>query len=404
MRLGLQPPPDGYHYELMSEVMKRYSPGSYKIVPMDKAIIKQRQTPSKVRRLDSDHVDNDDKPGGGNDDNKGAHGDKDNKEDHGDKDNKEDHGDKNNKEDHGDEDNKEDQGNDSDNHENGDVHDKHDHEKSANKEDHGDDGDNHENGNHEKEQHGGHHQGHGHDSHKNGEDDDKHEENHGGKDDQDYDPADVLDGNMFEAMEENAKHDGHGDDKRRKKRDFWFKLPFMSSPEHETKTDTVVTTKSVTSTVPPTDSTASTTVTDTTVTATTVATEGSKSDSSGGTSDVDAQKVTVVTAVATTSDSGFMDGVQSGVLRIVAIGQDVKTSLVEAAPYLPMVWKVVVFLVPGLSQYELLLLAENVATVTTQALHDYEAGESLSSVLTDVAKKAIWESVLVSVYKSKNEY
>lgn len=78
----------------------------------------------------------------------------------------------------------------------------------------------------------------------------------------------------------------------------------------------------------------------------------------------------------------------SALMNIVGIGQDVENSLVAAAPYLPMVCKVAMFVVPGLSHYQMLMMALNMATITSQAYRNYENGESITTVTAKLAYQA----------------
>ncbi|XP_025415082.1 uncharacterized protein LOC112686838 [Sipha flava] len=94
------------------------------------------------------------------------------------------------------------------------------------------------------------------------------------------------------------------------------------------------------------------------------------------------------------ADSGqttTMDSLKSQLVNIVDVGKDVHNSLVVAAPYLPIVFKVATFVVPSLSTYQVLVLSVNVATVTAQALQDYWDGKEVSH---DAIQKLVMETLL----------
>lgn len=84
---------------------------------------------------------------------------------------------------------------------------------------------------------------------------------------------------------------------------------------------------------------------------------------------------TITTGMATTpKDVEDTDGDQPDVMNIVVIGGDVEKSLVVAAPYLPLVYKVTTHFVPSLSPYKVVTLSLNVAALTTEASQNYEKG------------------------------
>jgi len=74
----------------------------------------------------------------------------------------------------------------------------------------------------------------------------------------------------------------------------------------------------------------------------------------------------------------FMDYAtqSSNETHIVTIGLDVRKSLVEAAPYLPLVNKLTTYIVPDLSPSDVVTLSLNVAALTTQAAADYANAET----------------------------
>jgi len=75
----------------------------------------------------------------------------------------------------------------------------------------------------------------------------------------------------------------------------------------------------------------------------------------------------------------FMNSAQSKITHIVGIGTDVKRAMVEAAPYLPLVNKVATYIVPDLSQRDVLMLSVNVAALTTQGIKNYSSAEVAES-------------------------
>lgn len=85
-----------------------------------------------------------------------------------------------------------------------------------------------------------------------------------------------------------------------------------------------------------------------------------------------------------TEDAGLFDQIQSSIANI---GDNVESSLVKVAPYLPLVTKVAMFVVPGLREYQMLMMAMEVATITSQGYKRYSEGESMTSVASSTAWK-----------------
>lgn len=127
------------------------------------------------------------------------------------------------------------------------------------------------------------------------------------------------------------------------------------------------------------------------------------------TTEVDGDVKTVVTSTVTSTDGAVvatdktvdesrrmttMDGLKTRMMNIVDIGKDVQNSLVVSAPYLPVVFKVATYLVPGLSSYQVLVLSVNVATVTAQAIQDYRDGKEISK---DAIGKLVMDTLLVRI-------
>ncbi|XP_060854816.1 uncharacterized protein LOC132932452 isoform X2 [Rhopalosiphum padi] len=75
----------------------------------------------------------------------------------------------------------------------------------------------------------------------------------------------------------------------------------------------------------------------------------------------------------------FMNSAPSKTTYVVSIGTDVKKALVEAAPYLPLVNRVSTYIVPDLSQRDVLALSVNVAALTTQGIKNYSNAEVAES-------------------------
>lgn len=88
------------------------------------------------------------------------------------------------------------------------------------------------------------------------------------------------------------------------------------------------------------------------------------------------------------SDEGYLDRIGSA---IVDVGEDVESCLVTAAPYLPLVTKVALFVVPGLREYQMLVMALNVASITSDAYKRYDDGEGM----TTVAASAAWQMFML---------
>lgn len=169
----------------------------------------------------------------------------------------------------------------------------------------------------------------------------------------------------------------------RKRRGFFdFSFPsFMSSNVNET------TTKS-TSVVNGGDVTTTTTGTTTDVETKACSDVGEKTAVNTTTSS------TTTVNTTTAAGAGFMSYYNAATVSIVGIGKELGSSMVVAAPYLPIVYKVAIFIVPGLSSYQALLLAVNVATITTEAVRNYEGGQSFSQVASDAGYQALKTSMV----------
>lgn len=84
-------------------------------------------------------------------------------------------------------------------------------------------------------------------------------------------------------------------------------------------------------------------------------------------------EMTTTAAKVEEAYKNFMDATQSSTeTHIVTIGSDVRKSLVNAAPYLPLVNKLATYVVPDLSPRDVVTLSLNVAALTTQGAADYE--------------------------------
>lgn len=195
----------------------------------------------------------------------------------------------------------------------------------------------------------------------------------------------------------------------RNKRSFFnIKLPFMSTSstdetvtEETTGTSGISTTQTNCVTVKKVGDVTTTRTNAVTVKETSVV---SPADVSGVSTDASTAGV-VSTDAATTSvvsteivnDDGYFNTMRTNVMHIVSIGQEVENSMVVAAPYLPMVFKVAVYLIPGISTYQVLTLSVNVATITAQALVHYAEGESLTEVAFEAGGQIAY-SALVRTY------
>lgn len=82
------------------------------------------------------------------------------------------------------------------------------------------------------------------------------------------------------------------------------------------------------------------------------------------------------------ADADLFDQIQSSIANI---GENAESGLVKAAPYLPLVTKVAMFIVPGLREYQMLMMAIEVATITSQGYKRYNDGESMTSVASSTA-------------------
>lgn len=80
--------------------------------------------------------------------------------------------------------------------------------------------------------------------------------------------------------------------------------------------------------------------------------------------------------------------------NFISAGKDLASSMMAAAPYLPLVYKIAVFIVPGLSSYYILLYAVNVAAITAQAVQNYQSGQSMTSVTSEAGMKLLYNSLV----------
>lgn len=126
-----------------------------------------------------------------------------------------------------------------------------------------------------------------------------------------------------------------------------------------------------------------------------------KTNSNIATDTADGVSTTMTGDVSTeiVNNGGFYNMMQNNVMHIVDIGKDVKDSMVTAAPYLPMVFKIAVYFIPGMSSYQVLMLSVNIATITSQAILRYSEGESISSVAFDAGTKIAYESMVNTIFK-----
>lgn len=97
--------------------------------------------------------------------------------------------------------------------------------------------------------------------------------------------------------------------------------------------------------------------------------------------------------IGNTMDPNLLSNTGSTVMDIIVIGKNIEESMIVAAPYLPLVWKVATFVVPGLQPFQMLTLSVNVASITMHAAQQYMEGESM----TNIAAGAMYETVCVSL-------
>lgn len=98
------------------------------------------------------------------------------------------------------------------------------------------------------------------------------------------------------------------------------------------------------------------------------------------------------------NNEGYISRIQTNVMKIVSIREDMENSMVVASPYLPMVYKVVLYLIPGASTYQIITLTVNIATITAQALKQYAEGESLTGVTLKAGSKIAYDTLVCIIY------
>lgn len=201
-------------------------------------------------------------------------------------------------------------------------------------------------------------------------------------DDDDGDGGDDTDGD-----------EGGDDEKRRRKRGYFsLSFPFMHSSQSSTDGTVENPTKD--------DAAAGTAVVDARAheeVASAPAGNNANSVPDTTTPAVNGTDSAVVTPTAETAqNNGTVSGGWS-MTSVVGIASNLESSLVIASPYLPIVYKVAVFIVPGLSSYQVLLLTVNVATITTEALRNYARGDSWVKITTTAASEAMTDA-LVRIY------
>jgi len=95
------------------------------------------------------------------------------------------------------------------------------------------------------------------------------------------------------------------------------------------------------------------------------------------TSNTDATTYTVAADMASAAANveaiynGLLNAAQTQATHILSIGTDARRTLVEVAPYLPLVNKVTTHIVPDLSEHDILTLSVNVAALTTEGIMNY---------------------------------
>lgn len=77
------------------------------------------------------------------------------------------------------------------------------------------------------------------------------------------------------------------------------------------------------------------------------------------------------------------------------LGQNMDKTLVEITPYLPLVYKVAQFVVPGLMPLDTIMFTWEVAKITASAVEKYDNGESLSKVTVEGASQVAYKYFMV---------
>lgn len=190
-------------------------------------------------------------------------------------------------------------------------------------------------------------------------------------------------GNDDDNEDEEDEDSETGDTSRQKRSFSWYTFPFMSNDDKSSVTSTTTTTSTTaTSTTKTTDDDVAIAVAD----PKTISTIDVKH--FDGNTDVVANTERVPDSGMVASSEGTSTDEEDSTekdLNIVNIGEDIEISKTIAAPYIPLVSKVAVSIIPVISQGQLLMLSVNMASITMQAIRNYEQRKSLSKMATDAA-------------------
>lgn len=109
------------------------------------------------------------------------------------------------------------------------------------------------------------------------------------------------------------------------------------------------------------------------------------------------------TGTTTVDFSKVVDDFQSfSKAAVEEINQDMDKTLVEIGPYLPLVYKVAVFVVPGLMPFDTIMFTWQVAKITMSEIEKYDNGETLTSVTADGVSKVAYKYFMVRLPDTSN--
>ncbi|VVC37076.1 Hypothetical protein CINCED_3A022852 [Cinara cedri] len=103
-------------------------------------------------------------------------------------------------------------------------------------------------------------------------------------------------------------------------------------------------------------------------------------------------KNTIDTVSAKTQ--GVIANTESAVSTAISIGEDIEHGLVIIGPYLPLVYKVAMYIIPSLTPYQTIQLSWEVSQIMVEAMKNYEEGESLTRVTAVAAAKIAYDAYL----------
>lgn len=224
---------------------------------------------------------------------------------------------------------------------------------------------------------------------------------HNGKhndNDHDNDNEDDEDDNGQDENEDGDNEQSEPEETNRRKRGFfWNSLPFMSSNDDKTSDGITTTTTSTTLAAKTIDDTTvvdSTAVDVKTITPIEVERFNAIDDMEANTQSILSNIDVMDNAGKELSSEEVEDSNEGTDVNILSIDEDLNISKAVAAPYIPLISKVTIFIIPSISEGQLLMLSINMASITMQAVKNYEQKKSLSTVTTENEPTSVYHALV----------